>query len=116
MELLNIKILNDLTSMHVIFVLFWKYLLELIDTSEFSQDKRGVYPFLLVISTILVVAGFLLYTESVIVKACGLEYNTEKYIKLRGESENDENLLEIKEIKGIKGMTSSEDDSYVDDN
>lgn len=113
---LNIKILNDLTSMHVIFVLFWKYLLELIDTKEFSQDKRGVYPFLLVISTILVVAGFLLYTESVIVKACGLEYNTEKYIKLRGESENDENLLEIKEIKGIKGMTSSEDDSYVDDN
>ena len=112
---LNIKILNDLTSMHVIFVLFWKYLLGLINKDEFSQDKRGVFPFILVISTILLVAGFLLYTESVIVKACGLEYNTERFIKLRGESENDENLVEINEIKGIKGMTS-EDDSYVDDN
>ena len=112
---LNIKILNDLTSMHVIFVLFWKYLLELINLDEFSKDKREVYPFLLVISTLLVVCGFLLYTESVIVKAFGLEYNTERFIKLRGESENDENLVEIKEIKGIKGITS-EDDSYVDDN
>ena len=101
--------------MHVIFVLFWKYLLELINLDEFSKDKREVYPFLLVISTLLVVCGFLLYTESVIVKAFGLEYNTERFIKLRGESENDENLVEIKEIKGIKGITS-EDDSYVDDN
>ena len=101
----HIKILKDLSTMHIVFNLSFIIILAYLP----NPFKYLIFWF---ISMIFVIMGFLLYTQSIIVNACKLSYYIEENIRKRGE---DEFMGEIGESTIKKILTKEEDTDNEDD-
>ena len=102
----HIKILKDLSTMHIVFNLSFIIILAYLP----DPLKYLIFWF---ISAIFVIMGFLLYTQSIIVNACKLSYYIEENIRKRGE---DEFIGELGETTFKKILTKQEDADNDDDN
>ena len=84
---LSIKVIQDLSPMHVVFLQSFLLLF------KFLQFSKIILLVIWIISIFIVTIGFFVYTESIVIKFCGLNYYVEKNIVQRGE---DEFLLSLK--------------------
>ena len=78
---LIIKVLNDLGPFHIVLS---NLLLSIVFDFQSSEILGNIYWLLDIVMLLL---GFLIYTESIIINVCGLSYNCEINIRKRAEDE-----------------------------
>ena len=76
-----IKVLNHLSPFHVVLVSLLLSIYAVFETAGYTGKLYWA------ITCLLVIFGFLIYTESLIINAFGLSYNCEINIKKRGEDD-----------------------------
>jgi hypothetical protein len=78
-----IMVINNLSPMYAVFLILFIIPLPL----ERSTENKKTFKLLWIIHSFIIVIGFFLYTEAILINACSLTFNAETNIRKRGEDE-----------------------------